>query len=147
MFTGASAGSTAGGIKISRIIIMIKSTFKKIGNMINPRKVSSLKLDGKSIDEETIEGVQSFFIMYFIILMGCTLLISIDNFDIITNFSASLSCISNIGPGFNIVGPVGTYANFSYFSKFILSLEMIAGRLELFPILILFSPKAWRRQN
>lgn len=147
MFFGASAGSTAGGIKISRIIIMFKSTFKKIGNMINPRKVSTIKIDNKTLDEETIEGVQSFFIMHFIILMVCTLLISIDNFDIITNFSASLSCISNVGPGFNVVGPAGTYASFSNFSKFILSLEMIAGRLELFPILILFNPRTWRRQN
>ena len=147
MFFGASGGSTAGGIKISRIIIMFKSTFKKIGNMINPRKVSTIKIDNKTLDEETIEGVQSFFIMYFIILMVCTLLISVDNFDIITNFSASLACISNVGPGFNAVGPAGTYASFSNFSKFILSLEMIAGRLELFPILILFNPRTWRRQN
>lgn len=145
MFFGACAGSTAGGIKTSRIIIMFKSTFRKIGHMINPRKVSVVKMDGKPIDDTMIEGVQSFFVMYFIILMGCTLLISIDNFDVLTNFSASLACISNIGPGFNIVGPIGTYGNFSNFSKLVLSLEMIAGRLELFPILILFSPKNWRR--
>ena len=122
-----------------------KSTFRKIGNMINPRKVRTIKVDHKTLNEETIEGVQSFFIMYFIILMGCTLLISIDNFDILTNFTASLSCISNIGPGLNVVGPAGTFGYFSNFSKFILSLEMIAGRLELFPILILFNPKTWKK--
>jgi trk system potassium uptake protein TrkH len=98
------------------------------------------------MDDDTIEGVQSFFIVYLFFMAFCTLLISIDGFDFQTNFTASLACISNIGPGLGLVGPYGNYSMFSSFSKVILSIEMIAGRLELFPILILFSPKTWKKQ-
>ena len=91
-------------------------------------------------------GIQVFFVMYMFILVLGTLVISLDGFDFTTNFTAVLSCISNIGPGFNEVGPYGSYAGFSDFSKFILSIEMIAGRLELFPMLILFNPKTWSRR-
>ena len=145
MFFGAMAGSTAGGTKISRINLLTKSSVKKIKNMMSPRKVEVVTLDGKPVSPSTLDGVQSYFIIYMIVLLTCALLISVDNFDISTNITASLSCISNIGPGIGDVGPYGSFAGFSYFSKFILSIEMIAGRLELFPILVLFSPKTWKK--
>lgn len=145
MFSGAMAGSTAGGAKISRVNLLAKSSVKKVKNMINPRKVEILTLDKKPISSSILEGVQSYFIIYMLVLAACALLISVDNFDILTNFTASLSCISNIGPGLSKVGPYGSFAGFSNFSKFILSIEMIAGRLELFPILMLFSPITWKK--
>ena len=145
MFTGAMAGSTAGGMKTSRIVILFKSTFKRIKNMVSPRKVEVVYVDNKPVNDKVVDSVQSFFIVYFAIFIFCALLISIDNFDLTTNLTASLACISNIGPGLGEVGPYGSYSNFSDFSKIILSFEMIAGRLELFPMLILFNPKTWKK--
>ncbi|MCI5939598.1 MAG: TrkH family potassium uptake protein [Acholeplasmataceae bacterium] len=147
MVTGACAGSTAGGVKIIRIIIVIKSTLRKIKNMVSPRKVEIIKVDGKPLNESVIDSVQSYIVVYIIIFLLCSLLISIDNFDLVSNLTASLTCLSNVGPGLGIVGPHGSFADFSWFSKFVLSLEMIAGRLELFPLLILFSPRAWTRRS
>ena len=143
MFFGACAGSTAGGLKITRINILVKSMFKKIKNIINPRKVEVLHIDKRPVDNKTVEVVQNYFVLYMMILLICALIISIDGNDMVTNLSASLSCVSNIGPGLNQVGPYGSFAIFSPFSKVILSLEMIAGRLELFPMLILFHPAIW----
>ena len=145
MFTGAMAGSTAGGMKTSRIVILFKSTFKRIKNMVSPRKVEVVYVDNKPVNDKVVDSVQSFFIVYFAIFIFCALLISVDNFDLTTNLTASLACISNIGPGLGEVGPYGSYSNFSDFSKIILSFEMIAGRLELFPMLILFNPKTWKK--
>ena len=146
MIFGACAGSTAGGIKTSRVIILGKSIIKKIKTMIMPRKVEAIKFNGKTLEEETVDGVQSFLIIYILLLVVCALIISIDGFDLITNFTASLACISNIGPGLGEVGPYGSFAGFSNLSKFVLSLEMIAGRLEIFPVLILFYPKTWMKR-
>lgn len=143
MFFGSCAGSTAGGIKISRMIILIKSSGRKIGKMVNPRKVESVNVNGKPVDDDTIDAAQSFFILYLFILALCAIIISIDGFDLITNITASLACISNVGPGLGEVGPYGSFSNFSWFSKLVLSIEMLAGRLELFPVLVLFSPKTW----
>lgn len=145
MFFGACAGSTAGGMKISRIIILTKSSVKRIKNMINPRKVETLYVDKKPVNDTTIDSVQSYFVVYMFVFILCAFLISVDNFSMITNITASLACISNIGPGLDAVGPYGSYSGFSSFSKLILSIEMIVGRLELFPILILFSPKTWMK--
>lgn len=147
MITGACAGSTAGGVKITRIIIVIKSSLRKIKNMVSPRKVEIIKVDGKPLDERVIDSVQSYIVVYIIVFLLVSLLISIDNFDFLSNMTASLTCISNVGPGLGKVGPVGSFSEFSWFSKFVLSLEMIAGRLELFPLLILFSPRAWTRRS
>lgn len=147
MFFGACAGSTAGGLKITRINILVKSTIKKIKNIVNPRKVEALCVDKKPVGNRTVEVIQNFFILYIIVFLIVALIISIDGNDLVTNLTASLSCISNIGPGLNAVGPYGSFSVFSSFSKFIMSLEMIAGRLELFPLLVLFSPKTWARHN
>ena len=146
MFFGAMAGSTSGGMKISRVAILFKSSIKRIKNMVNPRKVETVNIDGKPLKDDVVDSVQSYFVVYIAIFILCAFIISIDNFDFTTNLSASLACVSNIGPGFNEVGPYGSYGDFSNFSKFILSLEMIAGRLELFPMLILFNPKTWSRR-
>lgn len=147
MFSGACAGSTSGGMKICRLNVLFKTTIKKIKNMLSPRKIEVIKVDGEVVSEDYIEGVQEFFIVHIFIWLVCAFLISFDNYgDVETNLTASLACISNIGPGLSKVGPYGGYAGYSNFSKFVLSIEMIAGRLELFPILIMFAPKTWRRR-
>lgn len=146
MIFGACAGSTAGGTKITRVNILFKSSVNKIKNMVNPRKVEILSVDGKKVEKSVIEAVQSYFVVYIAVLIVSTLLISIDNHDLTTNFTASLSCISNIGPGLSKVGPYGSFSIFSDFSTFILTIVMIAGRLELFPILVLFSPSTWKKR-
>ncbi len=150
MFMGSTAGSTAGGLKISRVTILIKSVFKRIKNSFNPRKVETISLDKKPISQEMEHSVISYFLVYIFILIICTALISFDGNDLLTNFTASLSCLSNIGPGLGKISPSYSFgilgANYSNFSKLILSIEMIAGRLELIPIIILFSPKTWTKR-
>ena len=150
MFIGSCAGSTAGGIKCSRLVILIKSTIKKIKMMINPRKVETIRMDGKPISDETISSVQSFVLVYLFIFLFCAVIVSIDRRsgnDFVSSITASLACISNVGPGFSIVGPSSDFSGFNFFTKFILSLEMICGRLELFPLLILFYPKTWSKKR
>ncbi|MBQ7275864.1 MAG: TrkH family potassium uptake protein [Bacilli bacterium] len=150
MLFGACAGSTAGGFKVSRIIILIKSGIAKIKKMVSPRKVFAVRMNGKALDEETISGVHGYMIVYFIIFAVCTLLVSIDGIgDIVSNITASISCISNVGPYLSgATGSLdGTFMNYSYFSKIIFSLEMIAGRLELFPMLILLTPSTWKKRS
>lgn len=147
MISGACAGSTAGGMKVSRIVILAKSFVRNIKRMIAPRKIETLKINGKTIEEEQVESVQSFLVVYFIVLLACAGLISIDGYDVLTNLTASLTCISNVGPGLTEhIGPYGSFSIFSDFSKIVLSLEMIAGRLEIFPLLILFYPRTWLRK-
>lgn len=145
-FMGACAGSTSGGFKVSRLIILGKSASKKIKTSIHPSKVEVIQNDAGKIDHSIISGTQSYFVVYMLLLFSVTFLLSFDGFDITTNFTASLSCISNVGPGFGMVGPTGNFAEFSSFSKFILSLLMIAGRLELFPLIALFNVKTWKRR-
>lgn len=153
MCFGGCAGSTAGGFKLSRITILLKSAISKIKKILRPRKVETVYIDGKPLSDSTIESVSGYLVVYLLIFFVCTILISIynpniPNLDLETSFTASLTCINNVGPGLGaIVGPVGNFASFSNFSKFILSIEMIAGRLELFPILLLFSPNMWRKRN
>ena len=149
---GACAGSTAGGIKTSRILILTKYQFSRIKLLVNPRRVETINLDGKPINKDVIESVRTFIIAYITILLLCTALIAIYNPNLndnnpLTYLSSSLTCISNVGPGLTeTVGPAGSFNGFSSFSKMILSFEMIAGRLEIFPILILFYPRAWKKR-
>lgn len=146
MISGGCAGSTAGGVKISRLVILFKTVIAKIKNMIVPRKVQVIKYNDGTLDESTSNGVQSFLIIYCVVLVGCALLISIDNNSFFTNFTASLACISNVGPAFGEA--FANFRCFSWFSKLILALEMIAGRLEIFPLLLLllFYPKTWMKR-
>ncbi len=154
MFSGSCAGSTAGGMKQSRILIIAKYSRAKVRTMISPRRVEVIRLDGKPLDNKVIDSTVAFAILYVIILGMSALLISIWNPDMpteyqepITMFTASLSCISNIGPGLGGVGPGGGFAEFSWFSKLILTFEMIAGRLELYPILILLSRETYKKST
>ena len=150
MVIGGSAGSTAGGIKVSRLIIISKSSMISLRKTISPRSVYSLKMDKKPVDEDTVSSVRSFFIIYILLIAVSTLLVSIQTpsfngsvFE--SNFSAVISCFNNIGPGIGAVGPAGNFAGYGEFSKIVLSLDMLLGRLEILPILLMFSPKSWRR--
>ncbi len=152
MLTGACAGSTAGGVKVSRINTLVKGTFRDVRRMISPRKIETIRENGKPLTDTMVHSVQTFFCTYIGILLLCTLLISWDDFtvggrvaDLTTHFSASLTCISNVGPGFSLVGPACNFSAYSWFSKLVLSIEMIAGRLEIFPVILLFSPRTWKK--
>ncbi len=147
MLTGACAGSTAGGLKLSRVLVAIKNVFRSIKRMVSPRSVSVIRLEGDVLPEHTVHAAQNHITIYAAILIITTLLISVDGFGFETNFTATLACISNVGPGFGAVGPMGNFADYSYFSKILLSLVMLAGRLEFMPILVLFSPSAWKKHN
>ncbi len=143
MFFGACAGSTGGGIKIARIIIIVKSCFQYIRKQISPRSVTTVKYDGKNVSDNIFYGVHSFLFLYIVLFVSSMLIISLDEFDLITNFTAVTACINNIGPGLEIVGPAGNYSQFSILSKITLIFNMLAGRLELFPIFVLFSTHTW----
>lgn len=145
MFCGASAGSTGGGIKTSRILILFKNVTCEIRQMIHPRAVTQVQLDGKRVDAAGLKAVNTFFTSYMLLLICGAFLISLDGYDMATNFSAVLSSLSNIGPGMSLIGPTGNYGIFSYGSKLVLTVMMLIGRLEIFPILILFSPATWKR--
>lgn len=142
---GACGGSTGGGIKVSRLIILGKSSYKDVKKMLHPRSAVTIKFDGEPIERNVERGVRSYFVIWVIIVVLCTLLLSLDFNDILTNFAATLACIGNVGPGLNAVGPMGNYAFYSPFSKVLLSFVMLAGRLEIFPMLILFAPHTWRK--
>ena len=145
MILGACAGSTGGGIKVSRMLLLLKSVGRNIRRMLRPRSVSRVHMDGQLIEEETLHGVYGYMTVYGMIAIFTILLISLDNFSIETNVTATLACLNNIGPGLDLVGPMGNYSPFSDLSKLLLSLNMLIGRLEIFPMLMLFVPAAWRR--
>ena len=148
MFVGACGGSTGGGLKVSRCAILLKSSIAETKKTFFTRSVITVKFDNKPLQKETISGVRTFFILYVLLILLSTLILSFDTFangDIMTHFSASLSCISNVGPGFNAVGPTCNFAGYSALSKSVLSIVMLFGRLEIFPMMILFLPKTWRR--
>lgn len=147
MIIGACAGSTGGGLKISRIILIMKFIFQKIRRLLHPRAVTVVRLDGKVVDEETLYDTSVYFMIYIFTICVSTLLLSFDGFDFTTNISAELACFNNIGPGLSLVGPMENYSLYSPFSKMLLSLNMLLGRLEIFPILVLFSPGAWRKKS
>ena len=144
---GASAGSTGGGMKVARFCILRRSAAANIKRMIYPRSVVSVKFEGKTLSRETERGVLTYFILYVAIVCLCTLFLSLDAFgDVFTNFSATLACISNVGPGVTkLVGPMASYAGYAWYSKLILSVVMLAGRLEIFPMIILFAPRTWKK--
>ncbi len=146
MLIGACAGSTAGGLKISRVLIVIKSMTRSIRHIIKPRSVSAVRMDGEAVSLETVHRVNNYLALYFSIIIGTTLLLSLDGFGLETNLTATLACVNNIGPGLGAVGPIGTFAGFSYFSKLLLSLDMLIGRLEILPMLIFFTPAVWKKR-
>lgn len=146
LMLGASAGSTAGGLKISRVLILFKGIGREIRHMVRPRSVNVVRLDGKALPDETVRAATSYFILYSAIIAVSFLLISLDGFSFETNLTATLTCINNVGPGLGDVGPLGNFAAFSDFSKLILSFVMLIGRLEIMPMMILFSPSTWKRR-
>ena len=165
MFVGAMAGSTAGGMKVSRLAIASKGIYINLRKLINPRYVPKAKLEGKSLEEKTINSVFSFITLYFFILFGAVFLLSFDPINgstltvvsdasregytvthgFLSNFSSSLACLSNIGPGLEAVGPYSSFAGYSVFSKILLSFLMLVGRLEILPVFVLFNPRTWKR--
>ena len=146
MFIGACSGSTAGGMKISRVVMLIKTIKKELSLIIHPREVRKIRMDGHVVDPQTLRNTNVFFVIYILLTLITTLLISIDNFDFTTNFTAVVATLNNIGPGLNMVGPTQNFSIYSNFSKFVLMFNMLAGRLELFPMIIMLMPSTWRRK-
>lgn len=148
MFFGACAGSTGGGIKISRIVIMCKTARQDLMRVLHPHAVTTVRFEGKPLDEKTVSGVRVYINLYLIIWVVSLLGAAADQFDLVTTFTAVATCLNNVGPGLELVGPIGSFADFSPFSKLLLSFDMLAGRLELLPMLVLFAPSTWlRRKN
>lgn len=147
MFIGGSAGSTAGGMKVSRIILLTKSAWAELKRSIHPRAVSSIKLEGKAVDPHTLNTISVFFFLYVVIFAAASVILAgtgLEPFDAMSSVAATLS---NIGPGFGVVGPTTTYAGISLFGKTVLTLCMLLGRLELFTLLILIRPEFWKTRK
>ncbi|MBR4086004.1 MAG: TrkH family potassium uptake protein [Lachnospiraceae bacterium] len=145
MFIGACAGSTGGGIKVSRITILFKTIKKELHILMHPRLVKKIKVDGHAVPHEVIRSTNVFIAVYFIIFFISLLLISVDNLDFTSSFTAVAATLNNIGPGLDSVGPTSNFSCFSMFSKYVLMFNMLAGRLEIFPMLILFHPACWKK--
>lgn len=147
MFVGACAGSTAGGLKVSRVLLLLKSIRRTVRKALHPRRVQSVRMDRHVIDEETSNNVNAYLAVYCVILLLSFVVISVDGYSIGTNISAVAACFNNVGPGFELVGATGNYGHYSDFSKLVLSADMLLGRLEIFPLLVLFSPDTWSRKR
>ena len=144
MFVGACAGSTGGGIKVSRFIVMVKTMIKELNSYIHPKSVKKIKMDDKPIEHEVVRSINVYFITFMIIFVASVIAISFEGHDLVTNFTAIAATINNIGPGLSMVGPDCNFGFFSDFSKLVIIFDMLAGRLELFPLLILFHPAIWK---
>ena len=146
MLIGACAGSTGGGLKVSRAVILFKSVQKELRLLISPHAVKAVTVDGKRVSTDTIRSVSNYFLMYVLLTLVSILLVSLDNFDGTTTITAVFATFNNIGPGLGMVGPVGNFAMFSPLSKVVLCLDMLFGRLELYPMVILLLPSTWTRR-
>lgn len=145
MLVGACAGSTGGGIKVSRIMILFKTMFKEIRVQIHPKQVQKIKLNGHLVPHEVVRSVNTYMVVYLLLFALSVIAVSFDNHDMTTNFTAVAATLNNIGPGLELVGPSGNFAFFSFPVKIVLILDMLAGRLELFPLLLLFAPATWKK--
>ena len=145
MMIGACAGSTGGGIKVSRVLILFKAIRKELSMMIHPRMVKKIKMDGHNLSHETLRSTNVYMTAYFIVLFVSLLIVSLDEYDLTTNFTAVLATLNNIGPGLELVGPTQNFALFSPLSKCVLMFDMLAGRLELFPMLVIMLPSCWKK--
>lgn len=145
MFVGACAGSTGGGIKVSRFIILIKSSGKELSRYLHPRQVKSIRIDGKAVDHEVVRNINVFMVVYLMIFALSLLVLACDGTDLITNFTAVAATFNNIGPGLELVGPSANFGLFSNPAKLMLIFDMLAGRLEIFPLLLLFVRDTWRK--
>ena len=147
MFVGGCAGSTAGGLKMSRVIIFFKAARQDLNKMLHTHAVTTIRFEGKPLDEKTLQGVHNYFNVYMLLIMLSTVLVSLDGFDLTTTFTAVITCINNVGPGMEMVGPMGNFSRFSAPVKYLLSFDMLAGRLELYPMLAMFAPRLWRSRR
>ena len=145
MFIGACAGSTGGGLKISRLMIFFKGVSREVRKLIHPKKVELITIDSRPIENSTVISVGAYFACYIALFISSSILLSFDCGDLITNFTSVASCLNNIGPGLEMVGPTANFGFFSPVSKIVLMFDMLAGRLELFPILLLFTPSTWKK--
>ena len=145
MLIGACAGSTGGGMKVSRIVIWVKETGREIASLLHPRCVKVIKMEGKAVEKSVIRSANAYFIVYFLIFALSVLVVSLDNFDFTTTFTAVAATFNNIGPGLGGVGPMCNFSQLSVLSKYVLMFDMLAGRLEIFPMLLLFTPSTWKR--
>lgn len=146
MFIGACAGSTGGGLKVSRIAILLKSCKREISKLIHPHSVENVRFEGSVVSEDTVRGVFAYFSIFILLFVSCVLIISLDGKDFVSNFTAVTACINNIGPGLGIVGATGNYSTYSALSKIVLSISMLIGRLEIFPIILLVLPRMWKNK-
>ena len=147
LFIGGCAGSTAGGFKLSRVILLFKSIGNELKRMLHPRSVTCIKFEGKPVEKQTIDGVGIYLSIYAVCLAAVFLFICHEPFGLETNVSAAITCFNNVGPGFAAVGPMGSFADYSGISKIVLSFAMLLGRLEIFPVIFLFSPSAWMKSK
>ena len=145
MFIGACAGSTGGGIKVSRIVLLFRTMTREIGQIIHPHMVKKLKFEGRVVGQEVLRSVNAFMVAYVLIFAVSTLLVCLDGFDLVTSFTAVAATLNNIGPGLEMVGPIGNFSCFSDLSKIVLIFDMLAGRLEIFPLLVLFFRDTWKK--
>ncbi len=145
MFVGGCAGSTSGGLKISRLMILFRGAFTELGNLIHPHRVKRIAIDGHPVEHSVVRITNVYIIWYMLLFVLSVIFISFDNHDLITNFTAVTAMINNIGPGLNLVGPTGNFGFFSIPSKFVLIFDMLAGRLGIFPMLALFAPSTWKK--
>lgn len=147
MLIGGCAGSTAGGLKISRVIILVRSIICEMKKLISPKKVNRVWLEGKKVEDTTIREVNTYFILYILIIAASTMILATEGKDMITNITASVACITNIGPGFgSLIGPVGNYGSFNWLSKLVLMLDMLIGRLEIYPVIFMCTPAVWKKR-
>ena len=147
LFIGASAGSTAGGIKCIRIVLLMKLGRREVHRIIHPRSVYTVRINGKAVDEDVLSGVTVFFYAFMCIFAIALLIVSLEGKDMISNFTAVATCIGNVGPGLGIVGPMGNFSSYSVLSKAVFTFCMIAGRLEIMPVLLLLAPTFWKKVN
>ena len=147
MFVGACAGSTGGGMKVSRIVMLLKAAYYDMRKMLHPNSVVIVRFEDKVVPEKNVRSVQMYLSVYMVVFTLSCLLISLDGFDLVTTFTAVASCFNNIGPGLEVVGPMGNFAAFSPWAKVLLSFDMLVGRLELFPMLLLFAPSIWKKRK
>jgi trk system potassium uptake protein TrkH len=146
MLIGASAGSTGGGFKFARLLLILKSIRRNIRQVLQPQKIQVVRVNGQPVDEKILENTNAYLAIYMIIIVVSCIFVAVDGFSMTTNISAVIACFNNVGPGFEAVGATCNFAGFGYFSKLVLIIDMLAGRLEIFPILILFSGAAWRHR-
>ncbi len=147
MFIGGCAGSTAGGLKVSRAVLLLKLIGRELRRLLHPRSVSSVRFEGKRVGEETLDSVSVYFAIYMVCIVAVFLLLSFEPFELETTLTSAISCFNNVGPGFAGVGPASNYSAYSSFSKLVLSFAMLLGRLEIFPLIIAFSPITWSRKH